>query len=174
MLNTVPNVHLVCAKFIIDIAKRFRFKSKIVNSTSEFPMAINGYGIPKISAPFISSSVVRVAICTCVANSIFKFANEVHNILIDFHFNFPLEIAAAVFAMPLFAELPAGSTHKGHRHSAAHSADFLGVGGLAVGTDDTLAAGEVLLLLLFCFPFFYLTGCFKCFLFTFVFLTFAL
>ena len=49
--------------------------------------------------------------------------------------------------MPLFADLPAGSTHERHRHGAAHSADLLGVGGLAVGTDDTLAAGEILLLL---------------------------
>ena len=56
--------------------------------------------------------------------------------------------------MPLFTDLPTGSTYKGHRHGAAHGADFLGVGGLAVGTDDTLPAGEVLLLLtggLLCF-----------------------
>ena len=49
--------------------------------------------------------------------------------------------------MPLLTDLPAGSTHEGHRHGAAHSADLFGIGGLAVGTDDTLASGEVLLLL---------------------------
>ena len=48
--------------------------------------------------------------------------------------------------MPLFADLPAGSANEGHRHGTAHGADFLSVRGLAVGTDDTLATGEVLLL----------------------------
>ena len=56
-----------------------------------------------------------------------------------------LEITPALLTMPLFADLPAGSAHKRHRHSAAHSADLFSVRGLAVGTDDTLAAGEVLL-----------------------------
>lgn len=52
--------------------------------------------------------------------------------------------------MPLFTELSAGSSHKGHRHGTAHGADLFSVGGLTVGTDDTLAAGEVLLLLAGC------------------------
>ena len=56
-----------------------------------------------------------------------------------------LEIAAAVFAMPLFAEFSAGNPHERHRHGAAHGADLFGVGGVAVGTYDTFAAGEVLL-----------------------------
>ena len=47
--------------------------------------------------------------------------------------------------MPLLTELPAGSTYERHRHGAAHGADLFGVGGFAVWTDDTLAAGEVLL-----------------------------
>ena len=53
--------------------------------------------------------------------------------------------------MPLFADLPAGRTYERHGHGAAHSADLLGVRGLAVGTDDTLASGEILLLLLMFF-----------------------
>ena len=56
-----------------------------------------------------------------------------------------LEIAPALLTMPLFAEFSTGSAHEGHRHGAAHSADLFGVCRLAVGTDDTLAAGEVLL-----------------------------
>ena len=70
-----------------------------------------------------------------------------------------LEIAAAVFAMPLFADFPAGSAHKRHRHGAAHSTDLFGVCRLAVRTDDTLTVGEVLLLLaggLLCFCLFVL------------------
>lgn len=64
-----------------------------------------------------------------------------------------LKIAAAVFAMPLFTDLPAGSAHERHRHGTAYGADLLGVCRFAVGTDDTLAAGEVLLLLNFILPF---------------------
>lgn len=70
--------------------------------------------------------------------------------------------------MPLLTDFPAGRTYERHRHGTAHSANLLGVGGFAVGTDDTLAAGEVLLLLtsdltLFCFVLFtetshFLTG----------------
>ena len=56
-----------------------------------------------------------------------------------------LKIRLTVVTVPLFAELPAGSTNQRHRHGAAHSADLLGVRGFAVGTDDTLTAGEVLL-----------------------------
>ena len=55
------------------------------------------------------------------------------------------EITPALFTMPLFANLPAGRPHERHRHGTAHSADLFSVGGLTVGTDDTLAAGEVLL-----------------------------
>ena len=67
-----------------------------------------------------------------------------------------LEIAPTLLTVPLFTELSAGSAHEGHRHSTAHGTDLFGVGGFAVGTDDTFAAGEVLLLLaggLLCFGF---------------------
>lgn len=47
--------------------------------------------------------------------------------------------------MPLLTDLTTGSAHKGYRHSAAHGADLFGIGRLAVGTDDTLTADEVLL-----------------------------
>ena len=70
-----------------------------------------------------------------------------------------LEIAPTLLTVPLFAELPAGSPHERHGHSTAHGADLLSVGGLAVGTDNTLAAGEVLPLLaggLLCFCLFIL------------------
>lgn len=82
--------------------------------------------------------------------------------------------------MPLLTELPAGSTNKRHRHCTAYGADLLGVCGLAVGTNDTLAAGEILLELLvffdtvkFCFALYFLllTGSlFIPFLFVFFFL----
>ena len=47
--------------------------------------------------------------------------------------------------MPLFAELRAGGPYERNGHCAAHGADLLGVGGVAVGTDDALTSGEVLL-----------------------------
>ena len=47
--------------------------------------------------------------------------------------------------MPLLTELPAGSANKRYRHGAAHSANLFSVRRLAVGADDTFAAGEVLL-----------------------------
>ena len=56
-----------------------------------------------------------------------------------------LKITLAVVAMPLLTELRAGCTYERHRYGSAHGADLLGIGGLAVGTDDTLTAGEVLL-----------------------------
>ena len=58
-----------------------------------------------------------------------------------------LEITATLLTMPLFTDLPAGRTYERHGHGAVHGADLLGVRGLAVGTDDALAAGEVLLFL---------------------------
>ena len=64
-----------------------------------------------------------------------------------------LKIRLTVVAMPLFTDLPAGSAHERHRHGTAYGADLLGVCRFAVGTDDTLAAGEVLLLLNFILPF---------------------
>lgn len=52
-----------------------------------------------------------------VADTIFKFANEIHDILIDFHIYTPLEVAAALLAMPLLTDFPAGRTYNGHRYS---------------------------------------------------------
>ena len=85
--------------------------------------------------------------------------------------------------MPLLADLPAGSAHERHRHGAAHGTDLFSVCRLAVGTDDALAAGKVLLELLvffdtvkFCFALYFLllTGSlFIPFLFVFFFLFFS-
>ena len=95
-----------------------------------------------------------------------------------------LKIATAGFTMPLLTDLPAGSTYEGHRHGAAYGTDLFGVRGLAIGTDDTLAASEVLLELLvffdavkFCFTlYFFLLTCslFILFLFIYFFLYFFL